>query len=522
VADYGQELLFGTFVTPSSRDAESVVALAQLAEQAGLDLVTFQDHPYQPAFLDTWTLLSYVAARTTTVRLAPNVANLPLRQPAVLARAAASLDLLSDGRVELGLGAGAFWEAVEAMGGPRRTPRAAVDALAEAVEVVRAIWDTDAAGGVKVAGEHYRVKGAKRGPAPAHAIEIWLGGYRPRMLRLTGRVGDGWLPSLGYISLDQLADGNAAIDEAAQQAGRSPGAVRRLLNIGGRFAPARRGFLDGPPAQWVEELTELALTHGTSTFITPGDDPDHVRTFALEVVPAVRDAVDRERLGPGSRDAAGTAPSSVRAVDRDDVYAGLGVTPTTDDGVRRGAMPWDESTRPEAPKPAGVTYGSRGRAAAQHLVDIHDHLRAELEQVRALVDRVREGTMDAARARSAINEMTMRQNDWTLGAYCASYCRVVTGHHSLEDEAIFPHLRRERPLAPVVDRLAEEHVVIHGVLEGVDRALADHLRQPEDFSGVQAALDLLSDTLLSHLAYEERELVEPLARLGFYPGQLTE
>ena len=148
MADYGQELLFGTFVTPSSRDAEGVIALAQLAEQAGLDLVTFQDHPYQPAFLDTWTLLSYVAARTTTVRLAPNVANLPLRQPAVLARSAASLDILSGGRLELGLGAGAFWEAVEAMGGQRRAPGDAVEALAEAVEVVRAVWDTGSAGGV--------------------------------------------------------------------------------------------------------------------------------------------------------------------------------------------------------------------------------------------------------------------------------------------------------------------------------------------------------------------------------------
>ena len=185
-------------------------------------------------------------------------------------------------------------------------------------------------------------------------------------------------------------------------------------------------------------------------------------------------------------------------------------------------MPWDETSRPEAPKPAGRTYSSRGRAAAQHLVDIHDHLRAELEQVRELVGRVREGSVEATSARSAINEMTMRQNDWTLGAYCASYCRIVTGHHSLEDEAIFPHLHRERLLAPVIERLVEEHVVIHGVLEGVDRALADHLQQPGDFSGVDAALDLLSDTLLSHLAYEERELVEPLARLGFYAGQLAE
>ena len=123
MVDYGQELLFGTFVTPSSRDAEGVVALAQLAEQAGLDVVTFQDHPYQPAFLDTWTLLSYVAARTTSVRLAPNVANLPLRQPAVLARSAASLDILSGGRLELGLGAGASGRRSRPWAG-RAAPRA--------------------------------------------------------------------------------------------------------------------------------------------------------------------------------------------------------------------------------------------------------------------------------------------------------------------------------------------------------------------------------------------------------------
>ena len=120
--DYGHELEFGTFLTPQNQRPQDVVALAQLTERAGLDLATFQDHPYQAGFLDTWTLLSWVAAQTETLRVAPNVLNLPLRQPAVLARAAASLDLLSDGRVELGLGAGTFWDAIKAMGGPKLTP----------------------------------------------------------------------------------------------------------------------------------------------------------------------------------------------------------------------------------------------------------------------------------------------------------------------------------------------------------------------------------------------------------------
>jgi alkanesulfonate monooxygenase SsuD/methylene tetrahydromethanopterin reductase-like flavin-dependent oxidoreductase (luciferase family) len=150
--DYGHDLLFGAFVTPSYTQADAVVALSRLAEQAGLDLLTFQDHPYQAGFLDTWTLLSYVAAATNRIRLAPNVLNLPLRPPADLARAAASLDILSKGRVELGLGAGAFWDAIRSMGGRKLAPKEAVQALEEAIQIIRAIWDTSGEGGVWVNG----------------------------------------------------------------------------------------------------------------------------------------------------------------------------------------------------------------------------------------------------------------------------------------------------------------------------------------------------------------------------------
>src|SRR4051794_35688466 len=138
--DYGHDLSFGTFITPQYQRPDDVVALAKLTERAGLDLATFQDHPYQAAFLDTWTLMSWVAAQTETLRVAPNVLNLPLRQPGVIARSAPSLDVLSGGRVELGLGAGAFWDAIVAMGGPRRTPGQSVEALDEAIDVIRAIW----------------------------------------------------------------------------------------------------------------------------------------------------------------------------------------------------------------------------------------------------------------------------------------------------------------------------------------------------------------------------------------------
>jgi len=112
--------------------------------------------------------------------------------------------------------------------------------------------------------------------------------------------------------------------------------------------------------------------------------------------------------------------------------------------------------------------------------------------------------------------MTLRQNNWTLGAYCANYCRVLTTHHMIEDHSVFPHLRQaDKRLAPVIDRLEEEHHAIHEVIERVDQALVTFVTAPDGMATLRAAVDLLTDTLLSHLSYEERELVEPLARLGF-------
>src|SRR5919205_1439375 len=145
----------GVFVVPDAQDAERTLAQIAAADELGLDLVGVQDHPYQRRFLDTWTLLAYAAARTERIRLVPDVVNLPLRLPSVLAKSAASLDVLSGGRVELGIGAGAFWDAVEAMGGPRRTPKESVDALEEALAIFRAFWSGERS--VNVEGDHYRV-----------------------------------------------------------------------------------------------------------------------------------------------------------------------------------------------------------------------------------------------------------------------------------------------------------------------------------------------------------------------------
>jgi alkanesulfonate monooxygenase SsuD/methylene tetrahydromethanopterin reductase-like flavin-dependent oxidoreductase (luciferase family) len=300
--DYGHALQFGTFLTPMSRDPGTPVRLAQFSERVGLDLVTFQDHPYQPAFLDTWTLLSWVAAKTERIALAPNVLNVPLRPPAVVARAAASLDLLSGGRLQLALGAGGFWDAIEAMGGRRLTPGQAVNALSEAIDVIRALWTTGDRTPLRVAGEVHHLNGAKRGPAPAHDIPIWIGALKPRMLRLVGTKADGWLPSLGYLKPGEFAGSSRIIDDAAVEAGRDPAAVRRLVNISGRFTAEGGGFLEGPSRLWAEYLLPFALNHGVGTFILASDDPATIERFAAEVAPHIREevAVERARRGGGT------------------------------------------------------------------------------------------------------------------------------------------------------------------------------------------------------------------------------
>lgn len=299
--DYGHPLRFGTSITPRNDDPQRPVALAQLSEQVGLDLVTAQDHPYQPRFLDTWTLLSWIAGSTERIHLAPNVLNVPMRMPSVLARSAASLDLLSHGRVELGLGAGGFWDAMASMGVDRLTPGEAVDALEDAIDILRGMWDLSRSIPLTTHGTHHRVDGAERGPAPAHRIPLAIGAKGKRMLQLIGREGDGWILPGGQSGLEMLDDGNRRIDDAATSAGRDPREIRRILNLHGRFVAASSGALfDGPWEEWVDQLVPLAVDGGLSTFILAGDDPDAIETFATRVAPAVRERVAAVRAERGT------------------------------------------------------------------------------------------------------------------------------------------------------------------------------------------------------------------------------
>ncbi|MFD3939134.1 LLM class flavin-dependent oxidoreductase [Streptomyces sp. NPDC058611] len=284
----GMPVLFGANIEPAWAEAGGPLRLAVQAEQDGLDLITIQDHPYQAAFHDMWTLMSFLAAGTDRIAFVPTVANLPLRPPAMLAKAAASFDVLSGGRLRLGLGAGAFWEAIEAMGGPRRGKGEAVDALAEAIDVIRALWSGQRS--ARAGGAHYRVAGIHPGPTPSADLGLWLGSYGPRMLALTGAKADGWIPSLSYLGPDRLAEATARIDDAALQAGRDPAAIRKVYNLNGLITPTSTGPFHGPAEQWVEQIHELVEGFGMNGFVY-WPEQDHQRQLALfarEVAPALR------------------------------------------------------------------------------------------------------------------------------------------------------------------------------------------------------------------------------------------
>ena len=165
---------------------------------------------------------------------------------------------------------------------------------------------TPAAAAIHHQGTYYQVVGAHPGPAPAHDVEIWLGAYKRRMLALTGAKADGWLPSMGYADVADLPAMNAAIDRAAEAAGRRPAEVRRLFNINGAFGSGT-GFLQGAPRDWAEQLSELTLSTGMSAYILSASSDDDVRRFAEEVAPAVRELVTAARAAADREPAAAPA-----------------------------------------------------------------------------------------------------------------------------------------------------------------------------------------------------------------------
>jgi alkanesulfonate monooxygenase SsuD/methylene tetrahydromethanopterin reductase-like flavin-dependent oxidoreductase (luciferase family) len=284
-----QPVRFGVNVDPNTGGLAIAERIAHIADVNGLDYVGVQDHPYNSGFVDTFTQLSWLAAKTNHVHLFPNVANLALRPPTMLAKQAATIDVLSGGRFELGLGAGGFREAIAGMGGPLRTPGQGRRALSEAIDIIRASW---AGAPFSLRGRIYRAPSVQPGPRPAHEIGLWLGVIAPRSVSLVGAKADGWSVSAPYAPPARLPELNDIITSAAQQAGRDPERIIRLYNVMGLIAEADRDAFHGPVDRWVDTLAKLYTDYQMNTFIywPTGDRERQSQLFAEQVVPAVKEA----------------------------------------------------------------------------------------------------------------------------------------------------------------------------------------------------------------------------------------
>jgi alkanesulfonate monooxygenase SsuD/methylene tetrahydromethanopterin reductase-like flavin-dependent oxidoreductase (luciferase family) len=302
---------FGIQLAPTTDDLANVRDLARQADREGLDLLGVQDHPYAAGQLDTLALIATMIADTERIHLFPDVANLPLRGAAMLGKIAASLDRISGGRFDLGLGAGDAWRAIGAMGGPTRSGREALQALEEAVRIMRELWRHPGER-VRVAGEHYAVDGVRSGPAPSREIGIWIGSVGPRAQELTGRIGDGWAaPIPHYLPYEEWPAAQDRIDAGAREAGRDPRSVIRMAQLVGVVTdgPAERPRLEGETpirttaAAWARLLVELVTERRFDTFVFWPEVTDETQLlrWSREVVPAARERLATSDLSAGHK-----------------------------------------------------------------------------------------------------------------------------------------------------------------------------------------------------------------------------
>ncbi len=282
---------FGVSIAPSASGRSDPVAEAVRAEELGFDIVSVWDHPHgDRSSFETWTLLTWIAARTGRAHLATNVLGLPFRLPALTAKMAESLDRLSHGRLILGLGAGGADAESAGLGAPVRTPAEKVEALEEALAVIRGVWS---ASPFTFEGRHYRNDEALVEPKPSRAIPLWLGTYGPRALALTGRVADGWIPSMGPTTPGQATAKMHAVRAAAEAAGRDPDSLDYAYNVGVRLGgppppdPERR--VAGEPDEVIERLLVfLELGFTVLNFWIGGRREEQAERLATEILPTLR------------------------------------------------------------------------------------------------------------------------------------------------------------------------------------------------------------------------------------------
>jgi FAD/FMN-containing dehydrogenase/alkanesulfonate monooxygenase SsuD/methylene tetrahydromethanopterin reductase-like flavin-dependent oxidoreductase (luciferase family) len=319
--NYGHPLQAGLLVKTHTSTSESATSLALRAETSGYDLVTLEHDSVESDSFDIWTLATWIAAQTERIQLGVTVTDFPRRMPAVLARSAISLDLLTSGRLNLGLS-------------DHRVP---ADAVESVIEIVRGMMNVSERRSLSASG-YFSIRGAKRGPVPAHDIPVWLHGAGPEMLRLAGERADVWIAPYQNMRAEDLRIANQYIDHAAKDAERDPREIRRGLVLSGMIGTDSAAFLQGAAEQWVSDLLPYVLDHGVGTFLLDSTDRHTVETFAMVVLPALHDAAERE------------VPHGIltRPVRRADIRA------KRHPGIDYEGVP--ESLRDSAIEPGDVTY----------------------------------------------------------------------------------------------------------------------------------------------------------------------
>jgi alkanesulfonate monooxygenase SsuD/methylene tetrahydromethanopterin reductase-like flavin-dependent oxidoreductase (luciferase family) len=293
-AGWGQELRFGVGISTLAGPGADPAAQARHAEALGFDLLTVSDHLHgtHPS-LETWTVLTWIAAATSRAHVAPLVLGLPYRPPPVVAKMAESLQRLSDGRLVLGLGGGGADPEFAAFGLAARSPGEKVEALAEEIEILRGLWSSTP---FSYEGKHFTLREAAVEPKPEAPIPIWTGSYGPRSLAVTGRLADGWNPSYPYAPPDVARGMRERVRAAAAEAGRDPDEITCAYNLSvnvAEGAPEHPKIVSGAPERVAERLVELCrMGFRTMNFwFREGAVAEQRERMANEVLPAVRAAL---------------------------------------------------------------------------------------------------------------------------------------------------------------------------------------------------------------------------------------
>jgi alkanesulfonate monooxygenase SsuD/methylene tetrahydromethanopterin reductase-like flavin-dependent oxidoreductase (luciferase family) len=282
-------LQFGLAVSPSAADGADPVEDALRAEDLGFDFVSTSDHPCgtDPSY-EVWTMLTWLAARTTRIRIATRVLGVPYRPPAMVAKMAETLDRLSGGRLILGLGGGYSDHEFRALGLTVPTARDKVDGMTEAIEIARGLWSRPA---FTYEGRIFHTESADIAPRPERRIPIWLGTYGNRALAVTGRLADGWIPSYGFAPPDEVVVLRQRVLAAARAAGRDPDRITFAYHVPVHVGASRNeGVVAGPADEVAERLAGFTrLGFQVLSLVPTGPDPrEQVEVLARDVLPAVR------------------------------------------------------------------------------------------------------------------------------------------------------------------------------------------------------------------------------------------